>query len=127
MNSLHFRQRSAAERNGRRSETLAAWALRLKGYRILSRRLKTPLGEIDMVALPLFGPVCFVEVKARQTHDAAVLSVSPGQRTRIARAAHLYLAGRPGLVGRGARFDIVAVAPGRWPRHHADAWRPDDT
>ena len=37
------------------ARTLAAWALRLKGYRILSRRLKTPLGEIDMVALPLFG------------------------------------------------------------------------
>jgi putative endonuclease len=118
--------RLAAEVWGRRGETLAAWALRLKGYRILSRRLKTPLGEIDMVALPLFGPVCFVEVKARASHEAALLSVSPAQRTRIARAAHLYLASRPGLGGRGARFDIVAVTPGRWPRHHADAWRADD-
>jgi putative endonuclease len=118
--------RLAAEVWGRRGETLAAWALRLKGYRILSRRLKTPLGEIDMVALPLFGPVCFVEVKARASHDAAILSVAPAQRTRIARAANLYLAGRPELTGRGARFDIVAVAPGRWPRHHADAWRAGD-
>lgn len=49
-------KRAAAETRGRRSETLAAWALRLKGYRILARRQKTPLGEIDMVALPLFGP-----------------------------------------------------------------------
>ena len=118
--------RLAAESRGRRSETLAAWALRVKGYRILSRRLKTPLGEIDMVALPPFGPVCFVEVKARASHDAALLSVGRGQRTRIARAAHHYLAGRPDLAGRGARFDIIAVAPGRWPRHHADAWRADD-
>jgi len=118
--------RIAAETRGRRSETLAAWALRLKGYRILSRRLKTPLGEIDMVALPVFGPVCFVEVKARPVQDAAVLSVGAVQRARIARAAHHYLAGRPDLQKRGARFDIVAVAPGRWPRHHADAWRPDD-
>jgi putative endonuclease len=118
--------RLAAETRGRRSETLAAWALRLKFYRILGRRLKTPLGEIDMVALPLFGPVCFIEVKARARHDAAVLSLGMGQRTRIARAAHLYLAGRPDLQRRGARFDIIAVAPGRWPRHHADAWRADD-
>ena len=118
--------RLAAETRGRRSETLAAWALRLKGYRILGRRLKTPLGEIDMVALPLSGPVCFIEVKARTSHDAALLSVGRGQRTRIARAAHLYLAGRPDLAARGARFDIIAVAPGCWPRHHADAWRPDD-
>lgn len=116
----------AAESRGRRSETLAAWALRLKGYRILKRRLKTHLGEIDMVALPLFGPVCFIEVKARSHERTAVLSVAPAQQTRIARAAGLYLAGRPDLRTRGARFDIIAVAPGRWPRHHADAWRPDD-
>jgi len=119
-------RRAAAEAHGRRCETLAAWALRLKGYRILSRRLKTPLGEIDMVALPLFGPVCFIEVKARADLALAALSVAPPQRTRIARAADLYLAGRPELRARGARFDIIAVAPGRWPRHHADAWRPDD-
>ena len=116
----------AAERRGHRSETLAAWALRLKGYRILGRRLKTPLGEIDMVALPVFGPVCFIEVKARGDALAAAQSVGQAQRTRIARAAGLYLAGRPELRTRGARFDIIAVAPGRWPRHHADAWRPDD-
>jgi putative endonuclease len=118
--------RLAAEARGRRSETLAAWALRLKGYRILSRRLKTRAGEIDMVALPLFGPVCFIEVKARTDAAAAALSVAGAQRTRIARAANLYLAGRPDLMARGARFDIIAVAPGRWPQHHADAWRADD-
>jgi putative endonuclease len=119
-------RRVLAEARGRRSETLAAWALRLKGYRILARRLKTRVGEIDMVALPLFGPVCFIEVKARGDLDLAALSVAQGQRTRIARAADLYLASRPDLTARGARFDIIAVAPGRWPQHHADAWRPDD-
>jgi putative endonuclease len=119
-------RRAAAEVRGRRSETLAAWALRLKGYRILSRRLKTKLGEIDMVALPLFGPVCFIEVKARGDVAAAALSVGMGQRTRIARAANHYLASRPDLMARGARFDIIAVAPGRWPQHHVDAWRADD-
>lgn len=119
-------RRIAAERHGRRSETLAAWMLRLKFYRILARRLKTKLGEIDMVALPPFGPVCFIEVKARADADAAALSVTGPQRTRIARAAHLYLSSRPRLMARGARFDIIAIAPGRWPRHHADAWRPDD-
>ena len=118
--------RIAAEARGRSGETLAAWALRLKGYRILRRRLKTPLGEIDMVALPLFGPVCFIEVKARAAHDAAMLPVGQSQRGRIARAAGHYLAARPDLAKRGARFDIMAVAPGRWPRHHADAWRADD-
>src|SRR3981189_2960467 len=110
--------RHAAERRGHRSESVAALWLRLKGYRILARRLKTRAGEIDLVAAAPFGPVCFVEVKARGVALAAAESVGPGQQTRIARAASLYLASRPGLARRGARFDIVAVAPRSFPVHH---------
>lgn len=118
-------ERLAAHARGHRSESLAALWLRLKGYRILARRLKTHAGEIDLVAAAPFGPVCFVEVKARADALAAALSVAPSQQARIARAASLYLAGRPGLERRGARFDIVAIAPGRLPVHHRDAWRPE--
>ncbi len=56
--------RRQAEARGHRGETLAAWWLRLKGHRILGRRVKTHAGEIDLVTLCPFGPVCFVEVKA---------------------------------------------------------------
>ena len=115
--------RIGAERRGHRGETLAALALRLKGYRILGRRIKTHLGEIDLVALCPLGPVCFIEVKARGELGAAAESVGPRQQTRIARAASLYLASRPALARRGMRFDIMAVAPMKWPRHLPDAWR----
>lgn len=117
--------RHAAERRGHASESLAALWLRLKGYRILARRLKTKAGEIDLVAAAPFGPVCFIEVKARKQALAAAQSVLPAQQTRIARAASLYLASRPGLARRGARFDIVAIGAGRLPVHHKDAWRSD--
>ena len=118
--------RQAAERHGRVSESLAALWLRLKGYRILERRLKTRLGEIDLVAVAPFGPVCFIEVKARgQGRAAAAESVTVTQQTRIARAAFLYLASRPGLSRRGARFDIMAIAPRALPVHHRDAWQAD--
>ena len=117
--------RQIAERRGHKSESLAALWLRLKGYRILARRLKTRAGEIDLVAAAPFGPVCFVEVKARGLARAAAESVGPTQQTRIARAASLYLASRPHLSRRGARFDIVAVAPNSFPVHHRDVWRPD--
>ena len=116
--------RQAAERRGHRSESVAALWLRLKGYRILARRLKTRAGEIDLVAAAPFGPVCFVEVKARGLAQAAAESVGPAQQTRIARAASLYLASRPGLARRGSRFDIVAIAPHALPVHHRDVWRP---
>lgn len=115
--------RQAAERRGHHSESLAALWLRLKGYRILERRLKTRLGEIDLVAAAPFGPVCFIEVKARALAAAAAESVTAAQQARIARAACLYLAGRPHLSRRGARFDIIAIAPGALPMHHRDAWR----
>jgi putative endonuclease len=115
--------RRQAEARGHRGEALAAWWLRLKGHRILGRRVKTHAGEIDLVTLCPFGPVCFVEVKARGTARAAAEAVTPEQRTRIARAASLYLASRPALARRGARFDIVTVTG--LPRHMPDAWRVD--
>jgi putative endonuclease len=118
-------ERQRAQRRGHKSESLAALWLRLKGYRILARRLKTHAGEIDLVATAPFGPVCFVEVKARNAALAAAESVGPGQQTRIARAASLYLASRPHLSRRGARFDIVAIAPNCFPVHHRDVWRAD--
>ncbi len=115
----------AAHQRGHASESLAALWLRLKGYRILARRLKTHAGEIDLVATAPFGPVCFVEVKARSKARAAADSVGPAQQTRIARAASLYLASRPALARRGSRFDIVAIAPRALPVHHRDVWRAD--
>ena len=114
-----------AERRGHASESLAAIWLRLKGYRILARRLKTRAGEIDLVAAAPFGPICFIEVKARATVASAAGSVAPAQQTRIARAASLYLASRPHLSRRGARFDIVAIGARAWPVHHRDVWRAD--
>jgi putative endonuclease len=118
--------RRAAEQRGRGSERLAAWWLRLHGHRILGRRIKTHAGEIDLVSLAPFGPVCFVEVKARGTAQGAAEAVTGAQRARIARAAALYLAGRPVLARRGARFDIIAIAPGDRPRYFRDVWRAED-
>jgi putative endonuclease len=115
-----------AEKRGHRGETIAAWWLRLKGYRVLGRRIKTHAGEIDLAAIQPFGPVCFIEVKARAETRLAAEAVGAEQRTRIARAACLYLAGRPGLAKRGTRFDIVAISPFRPPLHLRDVWRPGE-
>jgi putative endonuclease len=116
----------AAEKRGRRSETWAALLLRLKGYRILGRRVRTHAGEIDLIARAPSGLVCFIEVKARADEALAIDSVGARQQARIARAAALYVAGRPGLTNKGMRFDIVTVSPRALPRHIRDAWRPGD-
>ncbi len=117
-------RRRKAERSGRSSEGWAALLLRLKGYRILGKRVRTHAGEIDLVARSPRGILCFVEVKARPDSRAAVESVAPRQRARIERAALLFVAGRPQLARAARRFDIVTVSPGTLPRHIRDAWRP---
>ena len=116
---------SAAETRGRHAELLAALLLRCKLYRLLGRRVKTPLGELDLVAMSPAGVLCFIEVKARAAEAEAAESVGLRQRGRIARAAQLYLSTHPGLRHKGVRFDAILVIPRRLPRHLKDAWRPD--
>lgn len=116
--------RRAAERAGRRAETLAAMWLRLKGYRVLARNVRTPVGEIDLVARR-GNLVTFVEVKRRQTEDDARRAVTRRQRERIVHAARFLAdSGRFGDAAGGYRFDVVAIRRGRMPLHIADAWRP---
>ena len=110
-------------RAGRWAEGFAAGALRFKGYRVLARRVRTPVGEIDLVVRR--GPVlAFVEVKQRPDLSAALEAVRPQQAQRIMRAAEAFVALRPELTDLQMRFDVVAVLPLRWPRHIIDAWRP---
>ena len=117
--------RRAAERRGRGAEAAAAWLLRLKGYRILARDLRTPVGEIDLIARR--GRVlALIEVKTRATRDQAAAAISPRQRQRIARAGEAFLARRPDLAALDLRFDALLLAPGRWPLHVVDAWRPEE-
>lgn len=115
-------ERRAREKRGRSAETFAALALRLKGYRIAARRVRTPAGEIDLV-VRRGSVVAFVEVKARPTLARAAESVSTAQRRRIVRAAAHYIAANPALAGQIQRFDAVLVAPRKWPHHVINAWR----
>lgn len=114
--------RRHAERFGRWAEGLCRWTLRLKGYRILANRLRTPMGEIDIVARR-GQTIAVVEVKARADWDAANEAVNARQRGRLARAAHVYLAANPQYAGYVLRFDVMLVTPWSWPRHLIDAWR----
>jgi putative endonuclease len=109
-------EKLAAFRVGISAESRAAAWLIAHGYRILSRRWKSPLGEIDTVAARRHLLI-FVEVKARATLDAAAESVTPRQKQRIVRAAELWLAHFPQPAIRDFRFDAILIAPGKLPRH----------
>src|SRR6476660_8483538 len=109
-------ERQAAFHLGISAESRAAAFLIAKGFRILARRWRSPVGEIDIVARRR-SLLVFVEVKARERLDDAAWSVTDRQRLRIAAAAEAWLARNGDDRIRDIRFDAMLVAPGRIPRH----------
>jgi putative endonuclease len=118
-------RRRMAFRFGLSAESRAAAYLIAKGYRILGRRFRTPVGEIDIVARRR-GILVFVEVKARESFDAAAEAIGRRQQNRIAAAARSWLAAHPQDAQRYMRFDVVLVVPGRFPRHLEAAFDTSD-
>lgn len=113
--------RIAAEGFGQRGEALAAWYLRAKLYRIVARRVKTPVGEIDLIARRA-GTTVFVEVKTRLEAAGEADALAAVNQQRIVRAAQYYLARHPRLAATPLRFDVIFLARGRWPRHLVNAF-----
>ncbi|MGI9499227.1 MAG: YraN family protein [Geminicoccaceae bacterium] len=118
------RSRQDAERHGRWAERLAAWSCRIKGFRVLAERYRTPQGEIDLV-LRRRSLLIFVEVKARGSFDQALHALRPPQQQRLARAAEIFRRYHPVHAGCAIRFDLIAICPWRLPLQIEDAWRPD--
>jgi putative endonuclease len=117
-------RKRAAVRFGRWAEQLAAFLLRLKGYRILARDVRLPVGEIDLVARR-GRTLAFVEVKARAA-GAVPEVLTPRQQRRIVRAAAAFAGRDPRCAGCDIRFDVILLGRRPWPRHIVDAFRADD-
>src|SRR4051812_16095615 len=109
-------ERQVAFRLGLSAESRAAALLIAKGFRILARRFRSPVGEIDIVARRR-QLLIFVEVKARERLDDAAWSVTERQRARIIAAAEAWLADHLDPSIQDIRFDAMLVAPGRMPQH----------
>lgn len=116
--------RRAAYRFGLAAEGMAVLLLTLKGYRVLARRFRTPVGEIDLV-VRRGESLVFVEVKARPDLHAAAQALGPRQRARILRASQAWLARHPAHARLRLRFDVVLLAPRALPRHIEHAFAAD--
>jgi len=112
-------QRARREAQGRRGEALAALCLRIKGWRVLARRLKTPRGEIDLIARR-GRTVIFVEVKWRSRAALLDQAVDPYRLRRVAAAAEA-VAHRYAKADDLVRIDVLLLAPWRFPRHLENA------
>ena len=112
----------AAQQRGIDTETAARAALEQDGWTIRARRLRTPAGEIDLVAEKA-GLLAFVEVKARPTLAVAADALAPRQRARLLAAAEIVLAKHPEWGAAGVRFDVIVVDAAGAVRRIADAFR----
>ncbi|WP_271077825.1 YraN family protein [Aurantiacibacter sp. MUD61] len=115
-------KRQLAEKRGRQGEGRAAAWLQLKGWRILGKRVRTPAGEIDLIAKRA-GIVAFVEVKWRTKKADLDHAIDEYRLARVAAAveavAHNYA-----TEGEDIRLDVILLAPGSMPRHIVNAWQP---
>ena len=117
------RDRRGAERRGRRAERYAALWLQLRGYKLLERRFKCHVGEVDLI-MKRGRTLAFVEVKQRQRLSQAQTAVTPKNWRRIAMAAEVWAAQHPHGATLDWRYDLVAITPRSFPKHYRDFWRP---
>lgn len=109
-------EKRARLRRGRSAEFIASVVLMAKGYRILARRLRTPYGELDIIAVR-GRRLAFVEVKRRRSIDEAHDALTGGQAQRIADAAEWWIGRHRRYRDHEMGLDAILVVPRRWPQH----------
>jgi putative endonuclease len=100
---------SANRRLGDLGEETAAAHLSQSGYEILARNMRTPYGELDLIARR-GGATVFFEVKTRRsrTHGLPEEALTPRKRNHLLASAQYFLQQRA-LWDSPWRIDVVAV------------------
>jgi putative endonuclease len=101
---------------GRWGETQAADYLHQQGYTVMARNVRTPYGEIDLVAQILSKITenetitVFVEVKTRtsKTFGYPEEAITTRKQTNLISAAQHYLQEHPDL-DQNWRIDVIAI------------------
>ena len=123
MDASQHRGRRAQAR-GVDTEAAAGAALTRDGWTVHARRVRTAVGEIDLVA-ERDGLLAIVEVKSRPTLAAAAAALTARQRARLIAATEILLADHPDWGANGVRFDVIVVDTTGAVRRIADAFRAE--
>jgi len=94
---------------GLKGEDLAMEHLQAKGMVLVSKRYRSPYGEIDLVMLD-GDIIVFVEVKSRTKGDkgSGVASITKAKQRRIIHTASMYMASQQ--MDMLSRFDAVDIS-----------------
>ncbi|MCK0128397.1 YraN family protein [Erythrobacter sp. F6033] len=115
-------KREIAERKGREGEVQAAQWLAQQGWQILAERVKTPVGEIDLIARK-DSLTAFIEVKWRKRAADLDTAIDERRLLRVAAAAEV-VAHEHAEPDDDLRIDVILLAPGTRPRHITNAFQP---
>lgn len=115
------KKRKHSENSGRFAEFVAILLLTFKGYLVLNNRYRTHYGEIDIIALK-GKQLVFIEVKLRHSLEAARFAASKTQMARIKNAANSFCKSRQWCNNKIRRFDVIACAPYKIPKHIKNAF-----
>lgn len=115
-------KRQRAEKRGRDAEAQAAQWLFGQGWAVLGTRVRTPLGEIDLV-VRRENVVAFVEVKWRARPADLDCAIDEYRLRRVAAAVECVAHEFAGE-GEDIRIDVILLAPRSPPRHIINAWQP---
>lgn len=122
-----------AERHirGLMAEDEAKRLLEEAGCRILGQRIRTPAGEIDLLAFEAPDTCIIAEVKTRKTTDEGLFALSLHQRGRLLRAGEWLLANTHKFAGLAdiqmlnIRFDYIVISRNASPLHLKNAWQAE--
>src|SRR3989338_7538447 len=107
MNSKSFNKLT-----GETGEHIGEHYLKVQGYQIVARNVRSPFGEIDLVAKHQ-KTLVFVEVKTRRSFDFGLPeeAVTKRKKARLGRLASWYLTSYS-ISESEVRFDVLAVQLG---------------
>ena len=86
----------------------------------MATRVKTPRGEVDLIARR-GKTIAFVEVKARANVRDLATAIDAYRLRRVAAAAEILLP-KYGKECENMQIDVIMVAPWRWPNHLPNVW-----
>jgi putative endonuclease len=108
-------------RRGILAEYAALFYLMCKGYRLVTMRYKTKLGEIDLI-MRRGKTIAFIEVKARANREDAAHAIHTKNQSRVMQAAQMFLTNHPAYANYQVRFDAVLIAWYKRPHHLVHAF-----
>ena len=121
--SLRRQRGIVAQARGVVAEAQVAQVLMAEGWHVLGQRVRTSLGELDLIT-ERCGVLVFIEVKQRATLTDAAYALSPRQIVRLCAAAEAWMAANPGHGDAGVRFDVLLRDDAGGMRRIVDAFRP---